>query len=489
MKRWKMLGLVFLAMVVAGPSAAQQMHEQLKSGGAPGATHYGHPRLWSDGKGTIYLLRSTERENLPRDLLFSRSVNGGESWEIQDLVLDRAKPSNARSRDPQLAMDGSGRLHVVWQMKLRDGKKEIRFATSADGGKSWPAQGVKVNQADGAFEPRIALDGNGHIYVTWYDERVSVTRGASPERDLAVFFTRSPDGGNSWPAQDVKLSAAPPRTGRSASISAKPRIAADGAGRVFVAWYDTRNKRGDLYYKRSDDRGQTWLTPEVRLQREEGNISDFQLLKDPSGALFLLWSEDRTQTLDRNQVRLSRSQDWGKEWDVQALRIDDSPKKAQFPHLAADGKGNLYVAWHDTRNGEPDIYFRRSTDRGQTWLPAVRLDRDGAGVAESLFPQVATDSEGRVVVVWQDDREGLFRIYLNASQDSGRTWLAKDVRLDVKGEDPETDHRMPQIVLDGRGGAVVAWEIVKPREERKKTAVQRVPLAALFTDQPAAKKP
>jgi hypothetical protein len=90
---------------------------------------------------------------------------------------------------------------------------------------------------------------------------------------------------------------------------------------------------------------------------------------------------------------------------------------------------DVFVVWRDERNGSPDIYFNRSTDRGSTWLPVdVRLDTDPAGASASEDPVlVANDSE--VLVAWTDDRAGEPRPYFNRSSDGGVTWLATDLPI------------------------------------------------------------
>ncbi len=45
---------------------------------------------------------------------------------------------------------------------------------------------------------------------------------------------------------------------------------------------------------------------------------------------------------------------------------------AQFPMIAATGDGDVRVAWFDERTGKWNVWYRRSTDGGQTWMVLAR---------------------------------------------------------------------------------------------------------------------
>src|SRR5215813_12826394 len=94
----------------------------------------------------------------------------------------------------------------------------------------------------------------------------------------------------------------------------------------------------------------------------------------------------------------------------------------------------VHVVFYDER-GRPDpgpspdpsfreIYYKRSTDRGTTWEPDVRLTRSD-GVSE--FPSLAVTGS-TVHVVWSEYRDGNPEVYYKRSTDDGTSW-GPDVRL------------------------------------------------------------
>jgi hypothetical protein len=85
----------------------------------------------------------------------------------------------------------------------------------------------------------------------------------------------------------------------------------------------------------------------------------------------------------------------------------------------------VHVVWFDERDGNSEIYYKRSTDAGASWGADTRLTNNSAN---SFSPSVSVS--GQVVhVVWSDNREGNNNeIYYKRSTDGGVSWGA-DTRL------------------------------------------------------------
>src|SRR3954464_8347995 len=69
--------------------------------------------------------------------------------------------------------------------------------------------------------------------------------------------------------------------------------------------------------------------------------------------------------------------------------------------VAASGSA-VHVVWYDERDGNKEIYYKRSTDNGLTWGADTRLTNNPF---TSSVPSVSVS--GQVVhVSWVDDRDG-----------------------------------------------------------------------------------
>ncbi len=85
---------------------------------------------------------------------------------------------------------------------------------------------------------------------------------------------------------------------------------------------------------------------------------------------------------------------------------------------------NIHVVWHDNRNGESEIYYKRSTNKGVSWTSDTRLTN---APGYSVRPSIAV--YGSVLhVVWESNRDGISEVYYKKSTNNGSTWTA-DLQL------------------------------------------------------------
>jgi hypothetical protein len=99
-----------------------------------------------------------------------------------------------------------------------------------------------------------------------------------------------------------------------------------------------------------------------------------------------------------------------------------------FPFICTDysdreTRGNIYLVWADNRYDDDDIWFQRSDDGGDTWLPfPIRVN--DITTYDQFWPVVRCDTNGRVHVIYYDDRDfpGIYNAWLAWSDDAGDTW-------------------------------------------------------------------
>jgi|SRR5882724_5905433 len=427
------------------------------------------PRLRVDPGGAIYLIWKGARDSQPGHIFFNRSTDRGQSWPQDARGLDGEKPGGSRSSSPRVDSDGKGNVYAVWWTKHRDGTKDILSSASRNFGASFGPT-VKLNGDYGAFPPEVSADGNGHLYVVWSDERTEGGDGSRRERSQGqrIYFNRSDDHGATWLPQDMKLSGE--AAGRGRTMQAWPQIRSDDQGHVYAIWFDNRDGGGSVYFRASDDFGQTWRE-ELRMKGAEGDVEGpMELAADAQGHLYIAWADNRDGEYG---IYLVASTDHGRTWSNE-VRLDVAKAKvsrASVPTLAADPAGHVYVVWQDARHGGWDIYLNMSSDFGKTWrTEGVRLNTGPAGEAEARLPQIALDGKGTITVAWQEDRgddqqEG---IYLTRSTDFGKTWLNADIRVDDQKATGTAVN--PQIAMLQDGAVVIAWEVT--RQDRQDIAVK-----------------
>ncbi|MEF9426259.1 MAG: glycoside hydrolase [Candidatus Mariimomonas ferrooxydans] len=141
------------------------------------------------------------------------------------------------------------------------------------------------------------------------------------------------------------------------------------------------------------------------------------------------------------------------------------------PSLYQEGSHLYAIWWAKTRpKGDKHLYFKASYDGGETFQP-TRIINSENGVLNYSF---TSDSKGRLAFVYNDERNGPYQIYINISNDHGKTWLDKDVRQDSipesVGERKARIHdgfaMEPKVAMNGQA-IVVTWKERKAKKGKK----------------------
>jgi len=147
------------------------------------------------------------------------------------------------------------------------------------------------------------------------------------------------------------------------------------------------------------------------------------------------------------------------------VRIDDKLPSHSYKYCAITvGPGApscqpLYVAFVDqSALDDIDVVLQKSTDAGRTWLPTAVPVRDGA--PEAYGPDISTDSDGNVYIVFEDvysDTAGGYdhRIACVRSSDGGTTWTAP-ARVDDRPDQKRMIDKA-HIAADSAGKLLCVW--------------------------------
>src|SRR5262245_33277324 len=189
----------------------------------------------------------------------------------------------------------------------------------------------------------------------------------------------------------------------------------------------------------------TW-GPDRRLTNDSGDsLLGFNFARsvaaDDTGRTHVIWYDNRD---GQQQIYYKRSIDGGFNWEPD-LRLSPHPARQEHPSIALSGD-NIYIVWHDTRDGGLNIYIKRSTDGGANWEPDVRLSSSGSAAHASIAA-----SGSSVSVVWGDSRDGQAEIYTRASSDGALSW-GEEIRL---SELPYASW-VPTVAVSGRN-VYAAW--------------------------------
>ncbi|MBI5401986.1 MAG: exo-alpha-sialidase [Ignavibacteriae bacterium] len=292
-------------------------------------------------------------------------------------------------------------VHVVWDEE-RDGHPEIYYKRSTLSGLTWGADTRLTNNTAGKYYPSIAVSGSV-IHIVWRDLR---NLGSSGNNE--IYYKRSTDNGTTWEA-DTRLT-------YDTLKSYNPSIAVSGSV-VHVVWHDERNGVPEIYYKRSTNAGVTWGA-DTRLTNNPAFSQDACVAVSGS-IVCVVWIDDRDNNFE---IYYKRSTDAGVTWGTDT-RLSNNTNVSKTPSVAISGSV-VNVVWCDLRDGNEEIYLKRTTNAGANWGTETRLTID---TNSSTFPSI-TMSDSFTHIVWKDKRNGNAEIYYKRSTNAGVNWEA-DTRL------------------------------------------------------------
>ncbi len=142
------------------------------------------------------------------------------------------------------------------------------------------------------------------------------------------------------------------------------------------------------------------------------------------------------------------------QWVEDGVPICTATGTQWFPQLVSDGVGGAIITWEDERDGDWDIYAQRVDSSG-----AVLWITDGVEICMATLgqrlPQLVSDGAGGAIITWYDYRSGSTDIYAQRVDSSGTVlWTTDGVEICTAMWYQDR----PQLVADGVGGAIITWE-------------------------------
>jgi hypothetical protein len=161
-------------------------------------------------------------------------------------------------------------------------------------------------------------------------------------------------------------------------------------------------------------KAQTW-TAAKRLTWTSGSSYSPAIAVDSGNTIHMVLHDD---TPGKPEIYYKRSTNGGVSWSG-IKRLTWNSTWSYSPAISLDSSNNIHIVWHDYTPGNPDIYYKRSTDGGITWGGTKRLIWTSGN---SFNPAIAVDSSDNIHLVWLDDTPGNLEIFYKKSTDGGITW-------------------------------------------------------------------
>ena len=222
-------------------------------------------------------------------------------------------------------------------------------------------------------------------------------------------------------------------------------------------------KHGDILYRRSTDFGRSF-TPPVRVNSQAGSAIAIGTIR---GAQIALGKRDRVHVAWNGSegnphapMLYARLNDGGT-FDAQRNLMQTTFGLDGGGSVAADGAGNVYVAWHGKAPGAPAgeagrrVWIAQSEDDGSTFAPERAAFEDATGACACCGMRIFAASRGEVFGLFRSAVGNVHRdIYLMRSADQGENFSVARLHTWEINACP-----MSSVTFtEARGEVLGAWE-------------------------------
>jgi len=219
--------------------------------------------------------------------------------------------------------------------------------------------------------------------------------------------------GSDW-SEDWDLSEEP--------TASYPVLDIDSHDRIHVIWQDSRaGDTVDLFYKTYDETG--WSTNQ-QITHGKGILPGSGLAERPTitvdhqNQLYCAWGDNRI-SMNNYEIFFKTYSD--ESWSDDQ-RITNVWGKSKNPSITIDSQNRLHLVYEDDREGNKELYYMTRSNSG-TWSEDERLTE---AEKASILPVIAADSQDNLHVLWIDQRHGNWEVFYKIRTKAG--W-GPDIRL------------------------------------------------------------
>ncbi len=201
---------------------------------------------------------------------------------------------------------------------------------------------------------------------------------------------------------------------RTPADGIQPRAAVDEAGVLHLVYFRGDAAAGELEYVRSSDGGRTFTEP-IRVNSEAksataiGNVRGAQIALGRGGRVHVAWNGTPRGKKETGML-YTRLHDSGTRFEPERDLAGKHHGLDGGGAVAADGAGNVWVAWHapDGGKGEVDrrVFVARSKDDGATFERESAASEKGRGVCPCCGLGAAATEKGGVAILYRTAFDG-----------------------------------------------------------------------------------
>jgi hypothetical protein len=328
-----------------------------------------HPPTIAVNAGKVHLSWVDYSESVDGELYYTRSLDGGETWEKNRILIADANSS----RYPLLYCKGKN-VFLIRQ----DVENKVYFMASYDEGLTWAPEmllGKVGKHSCYCYPPAIASNGN-ELLVIWSDlnnDRKGLRLGVNGKNFFrnknkvvsSIVVRKTTDFGKTWNKPQV-LSAILLSMETKEEID-NPVMLGDGS-MYSLFWLDRRDLMlGEIYYTRFDSKTVKYPIPGKKVfPIDKRSPKRPSAVFNKEGNISFAWAN-----FFNNESVISFGTIDPSGTPIQA-KVDLTSKHGSFhnPVIAKTSSGLLHVIWFAVpkdKNGWSRVFYKTSKDNGLTW--------------------------------------------------------------------------------------------------------------------------
>jgi hypothetical protein len=196
--------------------------------------------------------------------------------------------------------------------------------------------------------------------------------------------------------------------------SISPELATDSNNHIHVVCMDITSGNWEIYYKKSTNGGTTWTTKRLTWIAEDSRYP--AIATDSNNHIHVVWQQSKGGNAE---IYYMKSTNGGTSWTTK--RLTWTSGDSEYPEIAIDSNNHIHVVWGDDTPGNSEVYYKKSTNGGTTWT-AKRLTWTAG---DSDWPAITIDSSNHIHVVLDVSLPGNSEVYYKKSTDGGETWTTR----------------------------------------------------------------
>ena len=204
-----------------------------------------------------------------------------------------------------------------------------------------------------------------------------------------------------------------------------------------------------------------WAETGTTVSAEKNDQRNVITCSDGAGGAIIVWEDYRLDPFISDLYAQRISSTGVPLWTSNGVVVCNAALYQYHARMISDGAGGAIITWADYRSGSThDVYAQRINSSGTSlWTANGVVVSSAAG--DQWIPNLVSDGAGGAIIAWNDFRTPANSgdMYAQKLNSSGvAQWTANGVAVSTALQ----DQTLPHLASDGANGAIISWRDSRP---------------------------